>query len=36
MNNAESIMAAFPNCCLVEKNNLITETLLENRFGIET
>ena len=28
MKNAESIMAAFLNCCLVEKNNLFTETFL--------
>ena len=28
MKNAESIMAAFLNCCLVEKNNLFTETLI--------
>ena len=27
MKNAESIMAAVFNCCLVEKNNLFTETL---------
>ena len=26
MKNAEFIMAAFLNCCLVEKNNLFTET----------
>ena len=26
MKNAESIMAAFLNCYLVEKNNLFTET----------
>ena len=28
MKNAETIMAAFFNCCLVEKNNLFTETKL--------
>ena len=28
MKNAEFIMAAFLNCCLVEKNNLFTETLI--------
>ena len=28
MKNAESIMADFFNCCLVEKNNLFTETLI--------
>ena len=32
MKNAESIMAAFFNCCLVEKNKLFTETLLKNYF----
>ena len=28
MKNAESIMAAFYNCCLVQENNLFAETLL--------
>ena len=32
MKNAESIMAAFLNCCLVEKNNLFTETLLNKEY----
>ena len=27
MKNAESIMAAFLDCCLVEKNNLFSKTL---------
>ena len=32
MKNAESIMAAFLNCCLVEKNNLFTKTLFQRNF----
>ena len=28
MKNAEFIIAAFHNCCLVEKNNLFSETLI--------
>ena len=30
MKNAESIMAAFFNCRLVEKNNLFTKTLFNH------
>ena len=32
MKNAEFNLAAFLNCCLVEKNNLFTETLLKKAF----
>ena len=32
MKNAESIMAAFYYCCLVEENNLFTETLNKYNF----
>ena len=34
MKNAESIMAAFFNCRLVEKNNLFTETLFDHLYLI--
>ena len=32
MKNAEFNLAAFLNCCLLEKNNLFTETLLKKAF----
>ena len=31
MKNAETVMAAFCNCCMVEENDLFAETLFHTR-----